>query len=134
MHLILTHEQADFDALASLLAAQILEPDSRAVLPHRANRNVRAFLTLYGEALPLDSMEDLPRDRVDRVTLVDTQTMPTIHGVGNHTRIHVVDHHPPHKPLAAGWTSAIELVGATTTLLVNLFKPNRIRWRWRWPP
>ena len=119
MHLILTHEQADFDALASLLAARILEPDSHAVLPHRANRNVRAFLTLYGEALPLDSMEDLPRDRVDRVTLVDTQTMPTIHGVGNHTRIHVVDHHPPHKPLAAGWTSAIELVGATTTLLVE---------------
>ena len=64
MHLILTHEQADFDALASLLAARILEPDSRAVLPHRANRNVRAFLTLYGEELPLDSLEDLPRDGV----------------------------------------------------------------------
>jgi tRNA nucleotidyltransferase (CCA-adding enzyme) len=119
MHLILTHDQADFDALASLLAARILEPDSRAVIPHRANRNVRAFLTLYGEALPLDSPEDLPRERVDRVTLVDTQTMPTIHGVGDHTRIHVVDHHPPHKPLAPGWTSAIEPVGATTTLLVE---------------
>jgi tRNA nucleotidyltransferase (CCA-adding enzyme) len=119
MHLILTHEQADFDALASLLAARLLEPDSRAVLPHRVNRNVRDFLTLYGEELPLETMEDLPRDRVERVTLVDTQTMPTVRGVDGHTRIHVVDHHPLHKPLAPGWTSAIEMVGAATTLLVE---------------
>jgi tRNA nucleotidyltransferase (CCA-adding enzyme) len=119
MHLILTHDQADFDAMASLLAARLLEPSSRAVIPHRINRNVRDYLTLYGEELPLDALEDLPRDRVDRVTLVDTQTMPTVHGAGEATRIHVVDHHPLHKPLAPGWTSAIDMVGAATTLLVE---------------
>ena len=54
MHLILTHEQADFDALAALLAARLLEGDSRAVLPRRMNRNVQAFLTLYGDELPLE--------------------------------------------------------------------------------
>jgi tRNA nucleotidyltransferase (CCA-adding enzyme) len=119
MHLILTHDQADFDAMASLLAARLLEPSSCAVIPHRINRNVRDYLTLYGEELPLDALEDLPRDRVDRVTLVDTQTMPTVHGVGEATRIHVVDHHPLHKPLPPGWTSAIDMVGAATTLLVE---------------
>ncbi len=119
MHLILTHEQADFDALASLLAARLLEPDSHAVLPNRANRNVRDYLALYGEELPLESIEELPRERVDRVTLVDTQAMPTVRGVGEYTRIHVVDHHPLHKPLAPGWTTAIEMVGAATTLLVE---------------
>ena len=119
MHLILTHEQADFDALGSLLAARMLEPSARAVLSRRLNRNARDYLTLYGEELPLENAEDLPHARVDRVTLVDTQTMGTTRGVGSYTRIHVVDHHPLHKPLAEGWTSTIEMVGAATTLLVE---------------
>lgn len=119
MHLILTHEQADFDALAALLAARLLEPESRAVLPHRTNRNVHAFLALYGDELPLESLDDIPKERVDRVTLVDTQSMPTIRGVGNHTRVHVVDHHSLHKSPPPGWTAAVDSVGACTTLLVE---------------
>lgn len=119
MHLILTHEQADFDALAALVAARLLEPEARAILPHRANRNVRAFLALYGDELAVENAVDLPREHVDRVTLVDTQTMPTMRGVDSRTQVHVVDHHPIHKPLPAGWTAAIEPLGATTTLLAE---------------
>ena len=48
VQIILTHEQADFDALASLLGAYLLDELSVPVLPRRLNRNVRAFLTLYG--------------------------------------------------------------------------------------
>ena len=48
MHVILTHEQADFDAVASLWAASLLEPEALPVLPRRINRNVRGYLTLYG--------------------------------------------------------------------------------------
>lgn len=119
MHLILTHEQADFDALAALLAARLLEPESRAVLPHRTNRNVHAFLALYGDEMPLESPDDLPKERVERVTLVDTQSMPTVRGVGEHTRVHVVDHHPVHKSAPPGWTADVDSVGACTTLLVE---------------
>jgi tRNA nucleotidyltransferase (CCA-adding enzyme) len=119
MHLILTHEQADFDALAALLAARLLEGESRAVLPRRTNRNVHAFLALYGDELPLESPGDLPKERVERVTLVDTQSMPTIRGVGKHTRVHIVDHHPLHNPPPPGWTTAVYPVGACTTLLVE---------------
>ena len=119
MHLILTHEQADFDSLGAMLAARLLEADSHAVLPHRLNRNVHAFLALYGDALPFESMDDLPRGKVDRVTLVDTQAMPAVRGLGAGTRVHVVDHHPPHKNLPEGWTSAVDTVGACTTLLVE---------------
>ena len=49
MHLVLSHEQADFDAVASLLAARLLESEALAVLPRRLNRNVKAFLDLYGD-------------------------------------------------------------------------------------
>ena len=43
MDVILTHEQADFDALGALLGAYLLSERSWAVLPRRLNRNVRAF-------------------------------------------------------------------------------------------
>jgi tRNA nucleotidyltransferase (CCA-adding enzyme) len=48
MHIILTHEQADFDALASLLGAHLVDERAIPVLPRRMNRNVHAFVTLYG--------------------------------------------------------------------------------------
>ena len=60
MHVILTHEQADFDAIGALLAARILNEQAFAVLPRRVNRNVRAFLNLYGAELPFVEARDLP--------------------------------------------------------------------------
>jgi tRNA nucleotidyltransferase (CCA-adding enzyme) len=38
MNLILTHEQADFDAVGALLAARLLDPEARALLPRRLHR------------------------------------------------------------------------------------------------
>jgi tRNA nucleotidyltransferase (CCA-adding enzyme) len=122
MDLICTHEQADFDALGALLAARLLEPNARAVLPRRLNRNVRAFLALYGDDLPVEDSDDLPHERIDEVTLVDTQSMPALRGAEKPVRIHVVDHHPLHKPLPDGWTSAIEPLGATTTILTEILQ------------
>lgn len=119
MKLILTHEQADFDAAGSLLAARLLDPESHAVLPRRLNRNLRGFLTLYGDRLPLTTFDDLPRRRVEHVTLVDTQVLPSVKGVQDSSRIHVVDHHPRSPELSPAWTAHIQEVGATTTLLAE---------------
>jgi tRNA nucleotidyltransferase (CCA-adding enzyme) len=46
MKVILTHENTDFDALASLLGASKLFPDAIPVLPRRINRNGEGFLAL----------------------------------------------------------------------------------------
>ena len=45
MEVILTHENTDFDGLASLLAANKLYPEAIPVLPRHLNRNLRHFLT-----------------------------------------------------------------------------------------
>ncbi len=119
MHLILTHEQADFDATAALLAAKMLQPQALAVLPRRLNRNVRAFLTLYGHGLPFTDPDDQPRGPIERVTLVDTQSLPSIKGATSQTQVHVVDHHPPASQRDAAWTVDIQPLGSTTTLLVE---------------
>ncbi len=127
MHIVLTHDQADFDAVASLHAAALLDPDAVAVLPPRVNRNVRGFLTLYGEQLPLVELSDLRPKRVSRITLVDTQTMLSVKGHRRDTEVNVIDHHPGESDLDPRWTAHVEPVGATTTLLVEALQEANIR-------
>ncbi|MCA9969688.1 MAG: CBS domain-containing protein [Anaerolineales bacterium] len=116
--LILTHENADFDAVASLLAASRLYPEATAVLPRRINRNVQQFLVLYWNRLPFVRPEEWQKRRVDALLLVDTQAPLSIRGVVRHPAVRVIDHHLNHEP-KAGWQYQVEAVGATTTLLVE---------------
>lgn len=119
MQVILTHEQADFDAIAALLAARILNERALAVLPRRVNRNVRAFLNLYGAELPFVEARDLPAEPIETVTLVDTQSLVTLKGYSKKTRVHVVDHHQLREDLPADWTIINERLGACATILVE---------------
>jgi tRNA nucleotidyltransferase (CCA-adding enzyme) len=119
MKVILTHEQADFDAMASQLAASLLFEGAIPVLPHRLNRNVRAFINLFGTDLPFLEHEDLPKEEIETVILVDTQSMITLHGIGSKTKVLIIDHHNPHPGLSEDWGVRTEKVGATTTILVE---------------
>jgi tRNA nucleotidyltransferase (CCA-adding enzyme) len=116
---ILTHENADFDALASLLAAWKLYPDATPVLPRRINRNGRAFLAIYGGELPMVRPDDLPRATVEQAILVDTQSLTTVKGMQPEVSVLVIDHHPPGRDFPENWTYRGEQLGATTTLLVE---------------
>ncbi len=120
MNLIMTHEQADFDAMAALLAAWLLDEKAVPVLPRRTNRNVRAFLNLYGAELPFVDPRDLSGEFVEQVTLVDTQSLVTLKGITPQTRVHVVDHHQLRPDLPPDWTVSGERMGACTTLLVEV--------------
>ena len=127
MKLILTHENADFDAVAAQLAAHKLDPAAVPVLPRRVNYNVRDFLTLYRSALPHIQPEDLPRGSVEAVTVVDTQSVATVKGMRPRTPAHIIDHHPPGETLPPHYTYWGDTVGATTTLLVEQIQEAGIR-------
>ena len=122
MRIILTHEQADFDALASVLGAYLLDESATPVLPRRMNRNVRAFLTLYGAELPFVDPVDLPNVPIDEVTLVDTQSMVSIKGMSEATRVHLIDHHPLRDDLPQDWAITVSGTGANTTLFVETLR------------
>ncbi len=125
MKLILTHEQTDFDALASLLGAHLLDEEAIPVLPSRLNRNLRAFLTLYGMELPFVERRDLPSEPVEHITLVDTQSLVTVKGVREDTPVTVIDHHERREGLPAHWEVCTESLGANTTLFVEALQDNR---------
>lgn len=122
MHIILTHEQADFDALASLLGAYLLNETALPLLPRRLNRNVRAFITLYGMELPFVEPQDLPDGPVNFVTMVDTQSRISIKGMGPKTQLQVIDHHPLREGLPEDWMVSTEITGATATILVEALR------------
>jgi len=121
MQIILTHENADFDAIASLLGAHKLYPNATPVLPRRINRNVRAFLNLYSENLPFVSPQALPRGQhITRVILVDTQTLTSVRGMSREIEeVLIIDHHEPPEHLPKGWRFNGEMLGAATTLLTE---------------
>lgn len=119
VHILLTHEQADFDALGSLLGAALLFENALPLLPRRMNRNVKAFLSLYGAELPFIDPRDRPGSPVDRITLVDTQSMVSVKGMTDLTGVAVIDHHPRRENLPESWLVTAGEVGATTTLLIE---------------
>lgn len=118
MLLILTHENADFDAIASQLGAHKLFPDGIPLLPRRVNRNVMQFLTLYWDALPYMRPQDWQKRRIESVVLVDTQSLSSVRGMARAPKVLVIDHHL-RRDDQPGWTYEVEPVGATTTLLVE---------------
>jgi tRNA nucleotidyltransferase (CCA-adding enzyme) len=130
MHLILTHEQADFDAIASLFGAYLLADEARPVLPRRINRNARAFVTLYGMDFPFIDPRDQPQGAIESITLVDTQSLITLKGMSERTIIHIFDHHQRRgHQKTSGEKGAIELrevtsieTGAATTYFVELIQ------------
>jgi tRNA nucleotidyltransferase (CCA-adding enzyme) len=127
MRVILTHDMADFDAIASQLGAWLLDRDSRPVLPDRVNRNVQAFLTLYGAELPFLERRDLPLEKIHAAVVVDSQTLQSLKGMEPEVQVQVIDHHPLRKDLPAAWRTLVEPVGATSTLLVEFLQEQQVR-------
>ncbi|NOX62286.1 MAG: CBS domain-containing protein [Chloroflexi bacterium] len=118
MNVILTHEHADFDALASLLAASKLY-EATPVLPRKLNRNLRDFLVLYRSSLPFKQADELPRGKVEMAILVDTQTAQAVKGMTQDTRLLIIDHHRLERELPENAHFWGEPVGATTTILLE---------------
>lgn len=126
MDIILTHERTDFDGLASLLGAYLLDQNLTPVLPRQLNRNVEAFLNLYGVELPLIDPRDLTGDPIHSVCLVDTQAMTSIKGMVKDLRVKVVDHHPQREDIPDHWEVTIRDTGATATIFVGAIQERDI--------
>jgi tRNA nucleotidyltransferase (CCA-adding enzyme) len=126
MNIILTHEQADFDAIAALLAASLIQGSDIPVLPRKMNRNVHSFLTLYADELPFVEVRDLPAEEISQITLVDTQALVTLKGTTRKTQVSVIDHHHQKESIDPSWSMKLEQVGATTTILTEIIQDQNI--------
>lgn len=132
MRLITTHHNADFDGLASLIAAQKIYPDAVMAFSGSQERNVREFVSqslLY--RYDFRKLKDIDLKSVDTLILVDTRSSDRI---GNFAeclnnpgiKIHIYDHHPQNGGDLRGEVEVIEDVGSTTTILTNILKEEQI--------
>ncbi len=122
MRLIVTHEQPDFDALASLALAQVLFPGSRATVQGAIGKAMASFLSLYRDVLELLDDSEVDVDAVTELVVVDTADPTRIKPYDvlvGHVPVTLYDHHPlPESPIPAA-RGIVERVGATATLLTR---------------
>lgn len=131
--LIATHINADFDALASLLAARKLYPEGVVVFPGSQEKNLRTFFVsslLY--LFHIVELSEVDLQRVRRLVLVDTRQPARIGKLAAlasrpDVEIHLYDHHPEAEGDLRGTVEVCEPVGATVTLIVEILRERRVR-------
>ena len=127
MEIILTHKNADFDAVASMLGAHKLYPHAIPILPKRQNRNVAEFLTLYQNGLPFIKYQDMPHEAIKRIILTDTQYKQDLKTAKEDTPTLIIDHHKRDREFEPQETWAgDDTLGAITTLLVEQIQQQQI--------
>jgi tRNA nucleotidyltransferase (CCA-adding enzyme) len=131
MDVITTHTNADFDSLASMLAAKKLYPDAVLIFSGSQERSLRDFFihsALY--AFEVERIKNIDLKEVKRLILVDTRQMGRIgkfsEVVGPDVDIHIYDHHPPSSDDIHGSVEVVAEVGATVTLLLDIIRERNI--------
>jgi tRNA nucleotidyltransferase (CCA-adding enzyme) len=123
---ITTHINADFDALASMLAAQKLYPDALVVFPGSQEKNLRNFFIKSMVYLfNMAEIKDIDFADLKRLVLVDTRQASRIGKLASvlerpDLEIHIYDHHPPAINDISGHFEVHELTGATVTILAEI--------------
>jgi tRNA nucleotidyltransferase (CCA-adding enzyme) len=132
MDIITTHINADFDSMASMLAAKKLYPDAVLVFPGSQERSLREFFihsALY--AFEVERVKNINLQDVKRLILVDTRQISRIGKFSEilsnpDLEVHIYDHHPPSAEDLHGSLEVIEEVGATVTLLLEVLQKRGI--------
>ncbi|MFQ5952327.1 MAG: CBS domain-containing protein, partial [Candidatus Omnitrophota bacterium] len=124
MDLIVTHKNADFDALSSLVAAKKLYPKARLLLPGSQERAVRKFMALFKDKIKIESEKTCRMDDVKRLVIVDNRHRSRIGNAAGllgkkGLKVHIYDHHPKTRYDIKADKDVFKEVGATVTILVE---------------
>jgi tRNA nucleotidyltransferase (CCA-adding enzyme) len=129
---ITTHMNADFDALASMIAAQKLYPGATLAFPGSQERNLRNFfLHSTSYLFNFTKIKHIDFNRIRRLILVDTRQKSRIGRFADlaerpDVEIHIYDHHHDSEEDIRGRVEVIREVGATTTILTDLIRERGI--------
>jgi tRNA nucleotidyltransferase (CCA-adding enzyme) len=127
MQLITTHANADFDALASMVAAKKCYPQAVAAFSGSQEQTVRDFLELFQSSFDIKKPKQIPLDKIDHLIIVDTKSPTRIGEFAEllkrkDLKIHIYDHHPFNTNDIRGEKEIIEEVGAAATIMTELLQ------------
>jgi tRNA nucleotidyltransferase (CCA-adding enzyme) len=132
MEVIITHVNADFDALASMLAAHKLYPEAKLVFPGSQEKSLRDFFVRSAfYAVEPDRVKDITLEAITKLIMVDTRQRSRIGRFAEivdrpQVEVHIYDHHPPSTDDIKGTVEVVEEQGATITILVKILKERGI--------
>lgn len=132
MEIITTHVNADFDSVASMLAAKKLYPEAKLAFPGSQEKGLRDFFlqsTIY--VLETERIRNIEFDKITRLVLVDIRQRDRIGRFQEilgkpGLEVHIYDHHPASDNDISGSLEVVREVGATTTILCELLEKKNV--------
>ena len=132
MRVITTHLNADFDGMASMVAAHKLYPDAILSFSGSQEKNLRDFISqtlLY--RYDFQKPKTIDPTQVDTLIIVDTRASDRL---GNFAQclknkditVHLYDHHPENPGDIKGDVEYVKNVGATATIFTQLLREQNI--------
>ncbi len=132
MDLVISHVNADFDCLASLVAAARLYPDAVLSFPGSQEKNLREFCARHPELLPpIVRSKEINLSQINRLIIVDCQEASRIGRfselIGNpDVEVHLYDHHPISPDTIPYSSGIVRSAGSTATIMVSLMQEREI--------
>ena len=131
MKLITTHLNADFDCLASMVAAHKLFPSAAMVFSGSMEKPVQEYLQTIKPPLEFTRLKDVDLNAVDHLILVDTHDPERIGAFKSilnkeGVSVHIYDHHPEGKIQFPADQATIQNRGACTTILCEIMAGRNI--------
>ncbi len=132
LSIITTHVNADFDAMASMLAAQKLYPEAKVVFPGSQDKNLRNFfIQSMVYLLNIADINQIDFSSICHLILVDTRRPNRIGRFKQvlenpNLLIHIFDHHPSMLNDIEGEYEVCQSTGATTTILTEIIQSRQL--------
>jgi tRNA nucleotidyltransferase (CCA-adding enzyme) len=132
LEVITTHLNADFDALASMVAAKKLYPEAILVFPGAQEGNLRDFFirsSFY--FLDFERAKNVDPEEIKRLILVDTRQSSRIGkfaeaAASGEVDIHIYDHHPDSPEDIHGSFEVVKPLGSTTSILTQILQEKHL--------
>ncbi|MFA5072548.1 MAG: CBS domain-containing protein [Nitrospirota bacterium] len=132
MEIITSHTNADFDALASMVAAKKLYPEATLVFPGSQEKSMRDFfLESAFYVVDIERLKHVDLNAITRLIIVDNRNPDRLGKLASildrpNLSIHIYDHHPAMEGDLRGELEVVEKVGATITILIELLRKKNI--------
>lgn len=131
MEIITTHLNADFDALAAMVAAKKLYPEAEMVFPGSQERNVREYIKQAALVYTFPRLKNINLSEVTRLIVVDTRQRSRIGSFAQcltnpGISLHLYDHHPNAPDDMQGDLEEVRAIGSTTSIFVEIFKERQL--------
>lgn len=129
MQIITTHINADFDSIASCMAAKKLYPQALVVLPGSMERRVKLFFDTF-KPFEIKKLKEIDPSQIKTLIVVDTRGKSRIgelaHFIRPGVKVHLYDHHPPGDDDIKADFEITEQIGALSSLFTEIFRKKSI--------